>query len=175
MSGECVTSPVLSLCNKNLKWWTGQCYSSMLQLSFIWQAKENASLRHEGGPTQKTLGEEKNLLHPCLILTPFYVFVFFFLLPLSLPYVNWASQEGCLFYLTFSLRSSDLPLFYFPGLFPSLSFSHQPTPFQAHFSYFNYLTKHLTHTHNRNTIHLYVLTYTPKNIDKYRFSGNPHF
>ena len=26
---------------------------SVLQLSFIWQAKENTSLRHEGGPTQK--------------------------------------------------------------------------------------------------------------------------
>ena len=25
----------------------------VLQLSFIWQAKENTSLRHEGGPTQK--------------------------------------------------------------------------------------------------------------------------
>ena len=77
-----------------------KCWASVtawLQVSFIWQAKENASLRHEGGPTQKTLGEEKNLLHPCLILTPFYVFVFVFLLPLSLPYVNWASQEGCLF------------------------------------------------------------------------------
>ena len=47
----------------------------------------------------------------------------FFLLLLRLPYVNWASQEGCLFYLRSSLRSSDLPLFYICGLFP-LSFSH---------------------------------------------------
>ena len=37
---------------------------------------------------------------------------------------NWASQEGCLFYLGSSLWPLDLPLFYFPGLFPSLSFSH---------------------------------------------------
>ena len=51
-------------------------------------------------------------------------FYMFFLLPLSLPYVNWASQEGCLFYLRFSLQSSDLPLFYFHGLSPSLPFSH---------------------------------------------------
>ena len=29
----------------------------------------------------------------------------------------WASQEGCLFYLSFSVWSSDLPLFYFCGLF----------------------------------------------------------
>ena len=48
----------------------------------------------------------------------------FFLLALSLPYVTWASQEGCLFYLNFSFWSSDLPLFYCHGFFPSLSFSH---------------------------------------------------
>ena len=48
-----------------------------------------------------------------------------FLLCLGLPYVNWASQESCLFYLSSSLRSSDLPLFYFRGLYPSLSFSHR--------------------------------------------------
>ena len=41
----------------------------------------------------------------------------FFLLPLSLPYVNWARQEGCLLHLRFSLPSSDLPLFYFRELF----------------------------------------------------------
>ena len=49
----------------------------------------------------------------------------FFLFPLSLPYVNWASQECCLFHLKSSVRSSDLPLFYFHGLFPYLSFSHR--------------------------------------------------
>ena len=48
----------------------------------------------------------------------------FFLLPLGLPYVNWASQECCWFYLRSSLLSSDLPLFCFHRLFPSLSFSH---------------------------------------------------
>ena len=48
-----------------------------------------------------------------------------FLLLLSLLFVNWASQEGCLFHLRFSLQSSDLPLFYFHGLFPSVSFSHR--------------------------------------------------
>ena len=181
--GECVTSPVLSHCNKNWKWWTDQCYSYMLQLSFIWQAQENASLRREGGLTQKTRGEEKNPPYPSSVLAPLFLcvcvcvcvlFFFFFLLPLSIPYVNWASHEGCLFYLLFSLQYSDLPLFYFPGLFPCLSFSQQPPPFQAHFSYFNYLTKQLTHTHNINTIHLYMLTYTPMNMDKYQFSGNPH-
>ena len=37
-------------------------------------------------------------------------------LSLGLSYVNWASQECGLFYLRFSLRSSDLPLFCLHGL-----------------------------------------------------------
>ena len=32
----------------------------VLQLSFIWQAKENTSSRHEGRPTQKTRGQRLN-------------------------------------------------------------------------------------------------------------------
>ena len=47
-----------------------------------------------------------------------------FFLPLGLPFVNWASQSCCLFYLRSSLRFLDLPLFCFHELFPSLSFSH---------------------------------------------------
>ena len=42
-------------------------------------------------------------------------------LSLGLSYVNWAGQECCLFYLRSSLRSLDLLLFHFRGLFPSLS------------------------------------------------------
>ena len=53
-----------------------------------------------------------------------WLFFLCFFLSLDLPCVNWASQECCLFYLRSSLRSSDLPLFYFHGLFPPLSFSH---------------------------------------------------
>ena len=41
---------------------------------------------------------------------------FYMFLSLGLSYVNWAGQECCLFYLRFSPRSSDLPLFYFRGL-----------------------------------------------------------
>ena len=48
----------------------------------------------------------------------FYVF----LLPLSLHYVNWAIQEGCLFHLRFSLRSSDHRLLYIHGLYPFFVF-----------------------------------------------------
>ena len=49
-------------------------------------------------------------------------YMFFFFLPLSLSYVNWASQEGCFFHLSFSLQSSEVPLFYFCGLFPFFVF-----------------------------------------------------
>ena len=123
--GEFVITSVLSHHNKNLKQWMGQryspqtdqCYSSGVQLSFISKVKENTSSRHEGMPTQKTQREER----PQPNFGPsFYVFS----PPLGLPYVNWASQKCCLFYLRSSLQSSDLPLFYFCRLFPSLSFSH---------------------------------------------------
>ena len=52
------------------------------------------------------------------------LFLYAFSSPLGLPFVNWASQECYLFSLRSSLRSSDLPFFYFFGLFPSLSSSH---------------------------------------------------
>ena len=41
-------------------------------------------------------------------------------LSLGLSYVNWASQECCLFYLRSSLRPQTF-FFHFPGLFPALS------------------------------------------------------
>ena len=43
---ECVISSVLSCHSKTLKQLINQCYCSVLQLSFIWQAKENTSSRH---------------------------------------------------------------------------------------------------------------------------------
>ena len=69
---------------------------------------------------RSTFMEEERERPPALWLLFLYVFPS----PLGLPSVNWASQEGCLFYLRSSLWSSDLPLFYFHGFFPSLSFSH---------------------------------------------------
>ena len=42
--------------------------------------------------------------------------------------LNW-TEEFCLFYLRSSLSSWDLCLFYFCGLFPSLSFSHHHSGF----------------------------------------------
>ena len=54
-----------------------------------------------------------------------YIYIFFFFPSLGLSYVNWASQECCLFYLRFSLQSLDLPLFYLLRLFPSRSFRNR--------------------------------------------------
>ena len=52
------------------------------------------------------------------------LFICFFL-PLGLPYVNYTSQECCLYVLPEVLTPVlHLSLFYFCGLFPSLSFSH---------------------------------------------------
>ena len=72
---ECVISSVLSCHSKTLKQLINQCYSSVLQLSFIWQAKENTSSRHEGGPTQKTRREEKPEAQFCLLFS--YIYIFF--------------------------------------------------------------------------------------------------
>ena len=83
----------------DLKGWTS--VTAWLQLSFIWQAMENTSLSHEVGRPKKREGFNFG--------SSFYMF---FLLPLSLPYVNWASHEGCLFHLRVSLWFSDF-LFYF--------------------------------------------------------------
>ena len=63
-----------------------------------------------------------------------FLYVF---LPLGLSYVNWASQECCLFYLRSSLQSSDLPLFYFRRLFSSYLLA---TAILDSFPYSNYLT-----------------------------------
>ena len=46
---------------------------------------------------------------------------YMFFLPMGLPYVNWASQECCLFYLRSSLRSSDLPLTFLYSIFVNFS------------------------------------------------------
>ena len=100
---------------------------SLLQLLVTAQLylenKGKYTSRREGMLTQKTWREEwERERDPQPFGSSFYMF---FSSPLGLPYVNWASQECCLFSLRSSPRSSDLPLFYFHGLFPSLSFSHR--------------------------------------------------
>ena len=95
---------------------TTTCYSSVL---FGQQRKIHPQVVRAGWPKR---WEEKHLAQFWLLFL-FYLFIYF-LLPLNLPCVNWASQEGCLFYLRPSLQSSNIPLFYFHRLFPFLSFSH---------------------------------------------------
>ena len=119
-----VADQCFSSVTAQFKWETS--VTAWLQLSFIWQAKENTSLRCEGGLTQKKRGAQ------------FWLLLCFFLLLLSLPCINWASQEGCLFHLRFSLLTLDLPLFYFCGLFPFFVF--WPPLFWTPFSYSSYLT-----------------------------------
>ena len=95
---------------------TDQCYNSVLS-SISFRKQENTPLRCEGMPTQRC--EEKRR-GPQPFGSSFYMFF-----PTQgLPYVNWASQKCCSFSLRSSLWSSDLPLFYFCGIFPFLSFSH---------------------------------------------------
>ena len=114
--GEFVISFILSCHSKNLKPRMDQCYSSMLQLSFIWQAKEWGW----GDPRDAKRSKEK----PSPSVQFWLLLLYVFSSPPDLHYVYWASQKGCLFYLRSSLWSSDLPLSYFRGLFPSLSLSH---------------------------------------------------
>ena len=63
-------------------------------------------------PTQRH--EEKK--EPWPFGSSFYVFSS----PMGLPYVNWASQECCLFYLMSSLWSLDLPLTFLCSIFSAL-------------------------------------------------------
>ena len=42
---------------------------------------------------------------------------YMFFLPMGLPYVNWASQECCLFYLRSSFQSSELLLTFLCSIF----------------------------------------------------------
>ena len=58
----------------------------VLQLSFVWQAKKNTSSRPERGPTQRC--QEKSETQFWLL----FLYVFFSSC-LSLPYINWASEE----------------------------------------------------------------------------------
>ena len=89
------------------------CYSSVL---FRKQRKIHPRGMRAGQPKRLKRREAPSL--------NWLLFLYVFLLLLGLPYVNWASQECYLFYLRSSLWSSDLPLFYFLGFFPSVSFSH---------------------------------------------------
>ena len=80
MSGQFVISSVLSCHSKNLKQWMDWCYTSVgVRVGRLKRSKEKPEAQ---------------------FWFPFYMF---FLLPLNLSYVNWASQEGCLFHMRFSI------------------------------------------------------------------------
>ena len=76
--GQWVSSSVLSRHSENLKQQTS--VTAQLQLSFIWQAKENTSSRCEGRPTQKKQREERGS-----ILASLFICFFFFFPPPSEP------------------------------------------------------------------------------------------
>ena len=115
LSGECVISSVLSCHSKNSKQQTS--VTTRLQFSFFFgkQRKICPWGMRAGRPKRckEKRSQRLNFGSSCYM---------FFLLPLSLPCVNWASQEDCLLHLRFSLWSSDLPLFYFCRLFPFFVF-----------------------------------------------------
>ena len=129
MSVGCVISSVLSRHSKDLKLWTS--VTARLQLSFIQQAKDSTPARHEGKTTPKERLRS-------FLASSFYAIVPSPLPPSSLPCADWASQEGCLLHLRFSLQPLDFLLFHFHGLFPFFVF--QPLPFWTLFSYSNYVT-----------------------------------
>ena len=143
MSGECVISSVLSHHNKNLKRQMlkpsvchssqTDCVSALRKISvtapFYLENKGKYILKEWGHADPKdTKKRERDRALTRERERPLAVWLFyfmFFLLPLGLPYVNGASQKYSLFYLRSSLQSSDLYLFYFFRLFPSLSFRHR--------------------------------------------------
>ena len=134
MSEECVISSVLFRHNRNLKRGTsiralGQTMSQLSDRSVIqFRVAGQFYLENKGKCILKAWrhadpkDSKRRERETPSSLAP--LFMFFLSSLLGLPYVNWASQECCLFYLRSSLWSLDLPLFYFRGLFPSLSFSH---------------------------------------------------
>ena len=113
-SGECVVSSVLSCHSKDLKWQTS--VTALLQLSFIWQAKDSTPLRHVGRPTPK--GRPQSVL-----ASSSYMFVSS--LPWACPMQIGLAKKGR---VCFSWSSHSSPWIFFCSIFAgfslSLSFSH---------------------------------------------------
>ena len=80
--GECVISSVLPHRSKDLTWWTS------VTAQFYRQAKDSLPSKCEGRLTPK--GESLNL-------SWLYLFIHLVSSLLSLPFANWASQEGDVF------------------------------------------------------------------------------
>ena len=82
LSGECVISSVLSHHCKDLKRWTNVTAELQLRVLSGKQRKVHPQGMRAGDPKGKALASS---------------FCMFCLLPPSLPYANWASQEGGVF------------------------------------------------------------------------------
>jgi len=110
----------------------GQYYCSVTAQSFIWQAKESTTLSREGGTTPKERPQS-------VLASSFYMFC---VLPRSLPYSNWASQEEGTFVSPEVLTPVHrFYLFHFHRLPPPpLFFSFSHCHFELIFSYSNYLS-----------------------------------
>ena len=115
MPGEFIISSVLSHHSKKFEVMDGPVLTSVTA-QFYLASKGKYTSRCGGMQTQRNKEKRGTWLN---FGSSFYMF---FLLPLSLPCVNWDSQEGCLFYLRFSLLTLYLPLFYFWCVFSFLCF-----------------------------------------------------
>jgi len=103
----------LQFCLATVKLWsnwstsvTAQCYSSVL---FGKQRK----IHPQGMRVGQHKRHEEKRSQRLNFVSSFHIYIYFFLLLLSLHNVNWASQEGYLLHLRFSLWSLDFPSFYF--------------------------------------------------------------
>ena len=127
MSGEFVIYSVLSCRRKNLKWWTDQCYSSVL---FGKQRKIHSGGMRVGLPKRLKRREARGS-----ILTPLCIWFFS---------CSWAFPME----IGLARRAFVLPQVLTPVLRPSfvlflrafLFFVFQLLPLWTLFSYFNYLT-----------------------------------
>ena len=140
LSCECMFLGSLSRHNKDLEWWTLKPprrvtalrswmdhVIALRQISVTAQFYlEDSRKIHLRGVRARWSKDTKRreLQHARMRERALWLLFLYVFLSLGLSYINWASQECCLFYLRSSLRSSDLPLFYSCRLFPSLSFSH---------------------------------------------------
>ena len=106
-------SLVLSHHNKNLKHHsprTDQCYSSVLQLSFILKVKENTSLRTEGMPIQKIQKER-----PPAQFWLLFLYVFFFSSPWACPLSIGLAKSAVCFTLVLTLVLGPSFVLFFAG------------------------------------------------------------
>ena len=115
------------------------CYSSILFRKY----KENQSSRLMACQPKDTKRREWGSVPACRRERErppavWLLFLYKFFLPLGLPYVNWAIQECCLFYL----RSYSGPQTFLCSIFTVFPFLvFYPPPFWTLFSYSVFLTR----------------------------------